>query len=241
MDSMSKKILGVITARGGSKGIPGKNIKMLAGIPLIAYTINVAKESKLITHLIVSTDDEEIKDVSKKCGADVPFLRPEELAKDTAKHLPVMQHAVAFMEDKLGIVFDYAVSLQPTSPLRTVEDLDGTIQKLIDSGADSAVSIVEVTGRHPVQIKRLEGDKVLPYSVFEEEGIRRQDLPVAYERSGAVYTMRRDLLMKDNKFYGDDVVGYIVPQDRSVDIDVPFDWLKAEYMLEDLKKKGYEF
>lgn len=239
---MNKNILGVITARGGSKGIPGKNIKELGGKPLIVYTIESAKKSKLITHLIVSTDDEKIADVCKQYGADVPFIRPKDLAQDITPHLPVMQHAIKFMEDKLGIIFDYAVILQPTSPFRTSEDIDGTIQKLIDTGADSAVSLVEFDkSMHPMKAKKLEGDKVLSYCIEEVEGMRRQDIPVAYRRSGAVYAMKRDLLLKDNRLYGDNVTGYIVSKERSIDIDEPFDWLKVEYMLEDLKKKGYEF
>lgn len=236
------KILGVITARGGSKGLPGKNIKLLGGKPLIAYTIDAARKSHLITHLIVSTDDEEIAAVASQAGGDVPFRRPQELAQDNTPHLPVMQHAIQFMEQKLGITFDYAVIFQPTSPFRTVEDIDGTLQKLITTTADSAVSVCEVEpSAHPMKIKKLEGDRVLPYCLEEPEGARRQDLPVAYKRSAAVYAMRRDLIIKDNRLYGDHIVGYIVPQDRSIDIDTPLDWLKAEYLLAELKKTGYEF
>lgn len=239
--SEALNILGVITARGGSKGIPGKNIKPLGNKPLIAYTIEAAKKSKLITHLIVSTDDEKIIAVAKNYGAEAPFVRPKELAEDKTPHLPVMQHAISFMEDKLGGKFDYAVILQPTSPFRLPEDLDETIQKLIDSGADSAVSLVEIEKEHPVKAKKLEGEKILPYYISETEGVRRQDLPRAYRRSGAVYAMRRDLLMKQNSCYGDYSVGHIVPKERFIDIDEPLDWIVAEYMLEDLKKKGYEF
>src|SRR3989344_6580233 len=135
------KILGVITARGGSKGIPGKNIKLLGGKPLIVYTVEAVKKSKLITHSIVSTDDEAIAMVCREVSADVPFMRPRELAEDKTPHLPVMQHAIEFLEKKLGLVFDYTTIFQPTSPFRTVDDIDGTLQKLISSGADSAVSV----------------------------------------------------------------------------------------------------
>ena len=238
----AKKILGVITARGGSKGIPGKNIKLLGGKPLIAYTIEAAKKSKLITHLIVSTDDESIAKVCRDCGADVPFMRPKELAEDKTPHLPVMVHALDFMEKKLGTTFDYTVIFQPTSPFRTIDDIDGTLQKLIESGAQSAVSLCEVeSSGHPMKIKKLEGDRVLPYCIEEPEGVRRQDLPTAYKRSSAVYAMRRDLIMKEGRLYGDYIVGYIVPADRSIDIDTPLDWLKAEYLLEQLHSKGLTF
>ena len=232
--SDSPKILGVITARGGSKGIPGKNIKLLGGKPLIAYTVEAAKQSQLLTQTILSTDDEEIAAVAKKYGAATPFMRPKELAQDQIPHLPVMRHAIEFMEQKLGYRFDYVVILQPTSPFRTVADLDGTINLLITTGADSAVSVVEMKDNHPIKAKKLEGNKVLPYCLPEPEGIRRQDLPKAYKRSGAVYAMRRDLVMNDNRLYGDNIVGYEVPWERSIDIDVPLDWIQAEYMLQKL-------
>ncbi len=237
---MDKKILAVITARKNSNGLPGKNIKLLGGKPLILYTAEVAKKSKFITHLIVSTDDPEAARICSEAGVDVPFMRPAELALDTTPHLPVMQHAISFMENKLGIVFDYVVILQPTSPFRTADDIDKTIEKLISSGADSAVSLVEVAAHeHPVKIKKMvDGDLITPYSVEEKEGMRRQDFPTAYKRSGAVYCMRRDLFMKDNRLYGDKVAGHVVPKERSVDIDYLIDWVIAEYMLNSFKEKG---
>ncbi len=239
---MNINILGVITARGGSKGVPGKNIKLLGGMPLISYTIDTAKKSKLITDLVVSTDDMEIAEVARQYGAEVPFIRPKELAEDKTPHLPVMQHSIRFMEEKLGKKFDYVVILQPTSPFRTAEDIDETLEVLIKTGADSAVSLVEIeTAEHPMKIKKVENNLVVPYCMKEEEGIRRQDLPIAYKRNGSVYAMRRDLIIKDNRLYGEKIVGYIVSKERSVDIDVPFDWIKAEHILEELKKKGYEF
>lgn len=232
------KILGVITARGGSKGIPRKNIKPLGNKPLIAYTIESAKKSKLITNLIVSTDDIEISKIAKKFGADVPFLRPKKLANNKAGHLEVMQHAVKFMEKKLNMIFDYVVILQPTSPFRKSEYIDGTLKKIINcKKALSAVSIYEVGSEaHPVKIKKIKGDRVLSYCVNEKEGTRRQDLPTAYKRSGDVYAMKRGLLMKKGKIFGNYTIGYIIPKERVVDIDTEFDWLKAEYMLNRIKK-----
>jgi len=230
-------ILGVITARGKSKGIPHKNIKILGDKPLIAYTIEVAKNSELITHLITSTDDREIAEIAKKYGCNVPFLRPKELGRDDTPTLSVLQHATTFMEKKLGIKFDYLVILQPTSPFRIVEDIDKTIQLLIDTPeADSAVSICEVEkNHHPMKAKRLEGNRVLPYCIEEPEGSRRQDYPVCYKRSAAVYVQKRDLVMKKNRLYGDYIVGHIVPRERSIDIDTEYDWLRAEYMLKNKK------
>lgn len=235
-------ILGVITARGGSKGIPKKNIKLLGGHPLISYTIKAAQKSKLITDLIISTDDKEIASICREHGAEIPFMQPAELAQDTSRHLEVMQHALKFMEEKRGKVYDYAVIFQPTSPFRTTEDIDRTIEKIIEHNADSAFSMCEIEpSQHPIKVKKMNGDKVLPYCMNEEVGTHRQDFPVAYKRSGAVYVTKRDLIMKENKLFGDFVVGHIVPIDRSIDIDSPLDWVNAEFLFEELKKKGFEF
>ena len=237
------KVLAVITARGGSKGIPGKNIKPLGGKPLIAYTIEVAQKSRLITDLIVSTDSERIAGVSREYGANVPFIRPAELARDDTPHLPVMRHAVEFMEKQKGYQYDYVVTLQPTSPFRTVEDIDETIRVLIESGADSSVSLVEVPGMyHPIKMKKLEGNQVLPYCMDEPEGIRKQDFPKVYRRSSAVYVTRRDLMIKENKFFGEHVVGYITSIERFIDIDSESDWLNAENILvKMINKKIFRF
>lgn len=232
-------VLAVITARGGSKGIPAKNIQPLGGKPLIQYTIDAARRSHYISDTIVSTDSAAIADVARSCGAPVPFLRPAALSGDATPHLPVLQHAVSEMEAMRGITYGYVVTLQPTSPFRLPEDIDGTIGLLLSSDADSAVSVCEVdAGCHPVKAKRLEGRRLLPYSVAEIEGTRRQDLPPAYKRSSAVYVSRRDLIVKENRIYGDHVVGYVVPRDRSIDIDSPLDWIVAEYMLEQLRRNN---
>jgi len=240
---MSKKqpynILGVITARGGSKGIPSKNIKELGGKPLVAYSIETGGKSEFITDLIVSTDDPEIARVARAWGGLVPFMRPPELAGDCVPHLPVMQHAIAEMEKIKNTTYDYCVILQPTSPLRFVEDIDETLRKLISSSAESAVTVVRVGSDHPIKIKKLDGNRILPYVLPEEEGTRRQDFPAAYRRSGAVYAMRRDTIMEKNRLYGDYIVGHETPKERSIDIDEPVDLVVAEYMLGELRKKGY--
>jgi len=232
------KILGVITARGGSKGIPKKNIKLLGGKPLIAYTIAIAKKSKLLSDLIVSTDSEEIADVCRQCGVEVPFLRPAELATDEAGHLAVVQHVLKFMEEAKKTKYDYAVILQPTSPFRTIDDIDGTIKKALENQADSAVGLVE-SAISPAKFKKLEGDKVLPYCMEEPEGIRRQDLPKAYKRSGAVYVCKRDVIVDQGRLFGSFVVGYVVPAERSIDIDTEYDWALAEYMHKKLEAQGF--
>lgn len=229
-------MLGVITARGGSKGIPKKNTKELLGKPLIVWTIEVAQKSKSITDLVVSTDSREIVEVSEKYGVQVPFIRPEHLAQDNTPHLPVMHHALEMMEKLSGCLYDIIVILQPTSPFRQVLDLDATIAKLIDSEADSAVSVTEVEARsHPMKMKKMvSGDLVYPYVVDETEGIRRQDLPVCYRRSGDVYAMTRSCLVEKNSLYGNSTIGHVVDGQRSVDIDEPRDWLIAELIGKEL-------
>ncbi|MFA5998233.1 MAG: acylneuraminate cytidylyltransferase family protein [Candidatus Paceibacterota bacterium] len=235
-----KKILGVITARGGSKGLPGKNIKLLNGKPLIVYTIEAARESRLITDLIVSTDSEEIAGICREHGAEVPFIQPAELATDTSGHLEVMQYATKFMEEQKSTAYDYVVIFQPTSPFRTVDDIDKTIEKIIEHNADSAFSMCAVEpSQHPIKVKKMEGDTVLPYCMEEMIGTHRQDFPKAYKRSGAVYVTGRDILMKENKLFGDFIVGHIVPAERSIDIDTEYDWVLAEYKYKKLKEQGF--
>jgi len=219
-------VLGIITARKGSKRLPKKNVKLLESIPLVVYTFNVAKKSSYITDLIVSTDDEEVAKLAKHHGVDVPFTRPSELALDETPHLPVLQHALMFMEKKNNIKYDAVLILQPTSPFREIEDIDETIKKLKEnSGASSAVAICQIEEGFHKKLKRLEGDRVLPYSDHDS---------VVYKRSGAAYVIRRKTLMEDNSLYGDVIVGHIVPSERSIDIDNEVDWIKAEYIAKRL-------
>jgi len=150
------KILGIIPARGGSKGVPGKNIKHLAGKPLISFSIDAAKDSSL-SKVIVSTDDEQIAAVARELGADVPFLRPDFLASDTAKSLDVSRHALLTMEKSDNLQYDAIMLLQPTTPFRTTEDINQAIELLIaNPDADSVISVVDVQGHHPARMKYLE-------------------------------------------------------------------------------------
>ncbi len=236
--NMGPEILAVITARGGSKGLPGKNIRPLGGKPLIAYTIEAALGSGLITKTIVSTDDPKIAAVSKEFGADAPFLRPADLAKDTTPSLPVVRHAVEFMENAEGKRFDFIILLQPTSPFRSADDIDGALEKLIKTGADSVISMCRVEDMHPMKLKKIENDRILPYMAEEPEGIRRQDLPPVYMRNGAIYAVRRGVLMERSTLYGGDSRPYIMPQEASVNIDSPLDFAVAEALLNSKKPKG---
>jgi CMP-N-acetylneuraminic acid synthetase len=221
--------LGVIPARGGSKGIPRKNIRLLAGKPLLQYTIEAAHAAKHLSRVILSTDDPEIAAVGRQCGLDVPFLRPPELARDDAPTLPVLQHAVDFLE-KAGECFDAVCLLQPTAPLRRAEDIQGCINLLEETDADSVVTVLPVPPEYnPHWVYFRTRDGFLKLSTGEDSPIpRRQLLPPAFHREGSVYLVRRDVLMERNSLYGSKVVGYPIDPSRSVNIDTPADWSRAE-------------
>lgn len=236
---MTKRVLGVITARGGSKGILGKNIKELLGKPLIWYTIDAAKKSGVFDRIILSTDDEKIAEVAKGYGCEVPFMRPKELAADKTPHLPVMRHAVSFLKEKEGYSPDYTVILQPTSPLRRAFHIKGAVELLQKSGADSVVSVSELPAHyHPKWQFGLAFDNKL--NIFTGEPFsqivnRRQDLPKTYTRNGAIYLFKPELLFKDPpSFYGDNVCGYVMDQKYNVNIDSIEDWERAEAALKNL-------
>lgn len=223
-----KKVLGLIPARGGSKGVPKKNIKSLLGKPLIQYTVDSAKESKYIDHLIVSTESEEIAQVCKSIPVDVPFIRPDYLASDTAKALGVIQHAVTTMEEIDGVVYDLVVYLEPPNPLRLVEDIDKCIELFEKDLPDCVVSVQEANQFHPILMKQIKGGRLQPIWKEEPEGVPRQLYnPTAYMRNGAVYVFRKEFIM-DGILYGKDVLPYIMPIDRSVCIDDMMDWYVAE-------------
>lgn len=226
-----KKILGLITARGGSIGIPKKNIALLAGKPLIWYTIMATQNSQLLTRTIVSTDDEEIMAVAKTHGADVPFRRPVELAQHDTPHLPVVQHALQWLKENERQEYDYVMILQPTSPLRTAQDIDESIAKAVDTDADSVMSMVEITDFDPIKVKNIEHDVIQP--MFIDEGrasARRQTGAKAYKRNCAIYFTRADCIMRGDLF-GQVSRPYIMPKERSLDINEPFDLELAEFLL----------
>ncbi|MGB4107338.1 MAG: acylneuraminate cytidylyltransferase family protein [Alphaproteobacteria bacterium] len=234
MKNSNASILCLINARGGSKGVPGKNLKPLAGKPLIAWSIDTAKQSKLIKKTVVSTDSEDIARVATQHGAYAPFLRPADLATDTAKQVDVIIHALKFLES-MGERYDYVCILQPTCPLRSVADVDGALGLLTSSRADSVITVTDVGGRHPRTLYKLhEGDnKLTPYVESSKRGVIRQDFETLYWRTGAVYAMKRDVIMKGS-LYGEDTRGYKVPEERAFNIDTPFDfelteaWLKSK-------------
>lgn len=226
------RILGLIPARGGSKGVPHKNIKALCGRPLLQYTADSALAATRLSQVVLSTEDEEIADVGRYCGLEVPFMRPPELAEDETPMLPVVQHALTWFE-KRGQPFDAVCLLQPTNPLRTAAVIDGCIELFIESGADAAVTVLPVPAEHNPHWVYFRGeDGALRLSTGEAMPIsRRQELPEAFHREGSVYVSRRKVVMEENSLYGRRVVGYPLKAECSVNIDNLSDWQRAEKLL----------
>jgi CMP-N,N'-diacetyllegionaminic acid synthase len=226
------RILGLIPARGGSKGVPRKNIRMVCGKPLLQYTAEAALAAHSLETVVLSTEDAEIAEVGLSCGLRVPFLRPAELAEDQTPTLPVVQHAVCWLERE-GERFDAVCLLQPTNPLREDGVIDACADLLKSSGADTVVTVLPVPAEynpHWVYFKDNGGD--LRLSTGEATPIpRRQELPPAFHREGSVYITRRDVLMGRNSLYGSRVVGFQVSPERSVNIDLPEDLLLAERLI----------
>jgi len=233
----SNRILALTLARGGSKAVPKKNIRPILGVPLIAYTIAEALRSKLITRYIVSTDDEEIQKIAIQFGADAPFLRPSEYSTDTASSVDAMQHAVDWVEQQEGEKYDYVIELMCTNPLKTVTDIDATIQKLVTTGADSVIAVHKLDDHHPARIKKIVDDRIVDFCIPEVPEMRRQDLkPDAYIRSGSIYALRRDHLMVEGRRYGSkNSRPYILPSERAVNVDTEIDFLTAEKIIEGRK------
>lgn len=223
-----KRILAIIPARGGSKGIPHKNIIDLCGKPLISYTIKAGKDSKYIDYVMVSTDDSEIARISKDYGAEVPFMRPVELAADTSKTIDAIIHAVNQLK-KMEHEFDTLVLLQPTEPLRNASDVDGAIEKYFECGCKPLVSISEVDD-HPILIRSIDGDALKPLLDISST-CRRQDMPKYYRVNGCIYINPIPELNAETSF-NDNKVPYIMDRSHSVDIDELIDLEVAKYYIE---------
>ena len=192
------KTLAVILARGGSKGIPKKNIIDLRGMPLIYYTIKAALDSKVFDEVVVSTDCEEIAEVSRECGALVPFMRPDELAQDHIWSRDALKHAVIECEKIFDKTYDYVVELPCVAPLRNAVHVKEAHKKLVETGSDSVISVCRMQDKHPVRMKRIVEDTIQDFCSEhpEGEGSRRQDLEPCYIRNGAIYAMTRDFIVE---------------------------------------------
>ena len=229
-DVTTPYVFGVIPARGGSKGLPGKNLKKLGALSLIGHAVASAREATRLTRFIVSTDSPDIAAEAKRHGAEPPFLRPAPLASDEAGMVPVLQHAVRWLETEVGVRPDFVVTLQPTSPFRTGPDIDATIAKVSESGADSAQTITEAS-YHPFFMKTLDGDRTVALFPDGHRFVRRQDAPPVYQPSGAVYVTRYDVLMQKGHVLGDDNRGIVSGFESSVNIDTEWDFMLAELIL----------
>jgi CMP-N-acetylneuraminic acid synthetase len=224
----NSKILGIIPARGGSKGVPRKNLRPLAGKPLIAWTIEAAQGSSLLDRVILSSEDEEIMETAQRHGLDVPFKRPPELARDdTPGILPVL-HALEMLSSEN---YTHVVLLQPTSPMRNSEDIDGAIRLCIDRAAPACLGVCEAP-HPPWWMFGMDADRKLsPLMAAKDIPLRRQDAPKAYQLNGAIYVAEIGFIKSSKGFIGPESLGYAMPGERSLDIDSELDILLAESLL----------
>jgi CMP-N,N'-diacetyllegionaminic acid synthase len=220
-----KKILALITAREGSKGIPKKNIKNLGGYPLIAWTITAAKKSKYLDSLIISTDDDQIAETARSFGCEVPFIRPKELALDETPSMDVIMHALSYFHEK----FDYLLLLQPTSPFRKSSDIDQIIRQTIDNNQTMTVSVVRQK-KPPHFSLIIDEDATLKQIIPTEKQLRRQDFPLTYEHNGSLYFSEINYLYKTKSYLKS--APYVMSGPlSSLDIDTFDDWLFAEFLI----------
>jgi len=224
-------VLGLIPARAGSKGLPGKNLRPLAGRPLIVRTAEVARASGVIDRLVLSTDSAEIADLARGAGIEVPFLRPPDLAADDTPMFPVVRHAI----DRVlagGSTPDVIVLLQPTSPLRRPEHVRRAVALLADAATDSVVTVTELPrALSPDYVMRIDGGVLRPFLPEGARVTRRQDARRAYSRDGTVYAFRRDTVERFGDIYGDRCLPLIVDSEESLSIDFQADWDRAERIL----------
>ena len=234
----NNKILGLITARGGSKGLPGKNTRPLLGKPLIAWTIDQAISSNYLDKIVVSTDSKDIADVAKLYGAEVPFLRPKYLATDTSTSIDVINHALDYLNEQ-DQHFEYIVLLEPTSPLRETSDIDSAIEDLINHSfrATSIVAVSKVEVAHPMFCVKLDENNFIgPYEKKLINQIRRQDIPKAYFYAGLIYISKITALKKNQGFNHDETLAYVIPKWKSPEIDDIYDFICIEALLKNKNK-----
>lgn len=217
----NKSFLALIPARGGSKGIPYKNIVKVNGKPLIQYTIDEALHSNFLDRIVVSTDDEKIAEISKKCGAEVPFLRPKQLADDNAKTIDVLLHALHELK-KNGKVYDYLVLLQPTQPLRKSWHIDEAINLIVDKQEESLVSVSPVR-EHPILMRTINKDGKVQNLLKTQSTIRRQDFPTYYKVNGAIYINKINDNFNKSTSLNDNKLAYKMSKKYDLDIDEPID------------------
>jgi CMP-N-acetylneuraminic acid synthetase len=230
------RVLALVPARGGSKGIPDKNIRPLAGRTLLEYAARVSAESGVVDRIILSTDSERIAEEGRRVGLEVPFLRPSELAQDDTPMLPVIEHAVDFVARE-GWDAEIVVLLQPTSPLRTPAHIRAAVQELRDSGSDSVVTVVELP-RHlsPDYVMRVDAGLLVPFLPEGTRITRRQDARPAFVRDGTAYVFWARTLREARSIYGRTCRPLVIPAEESITLDSPDDWLNAERRIAAVRK-----
>ena len=229
---MTLSILCTICARGGSKGVPGKNIKPLNGIPLIAHTIRQAQESGLCSQIVVSTDSPEIGETAARYGAEFFFVRPAELASDTAGKVPAIQHAVLAAETHWKIRYDTIIDLDPTSPLRLTADIQAAFDQFISNDNSNLFSVTEAK-KSPYfnMVEKTEKGQIILSKSLASPVLRRQDAPQVYEMNASIYIWKREVLMANAALFLPETGIYVMPAERSIDIDAPIDFKIVEYMM----------
>jgi N-acylneuraminate cytidylyltransferase/CMP-N,N'-diacetyllegionaminic acid synthase len=229
-----KTVLAIIPARGGSKGVPRKNIRVLHGKPLITWTIEAAQGSGYIDEIIVSTDDRQITEISEGYGAKIPFMRPAELATDGANSAGLILHALDWMK-KNSTDYDVIVLLQPTSPFRLTEDIDQALELLAGQGPQAIISVCEVD-HSPHWSNILPPNGCMRDFIRPQHCTNRQDMPTFYRINGCVYAAYADYFRGKNGFHGEQTFAYVMPRERSLDIDAELDFRIAEALFEELMK-----
>ncbi len=230
---MKKNILGITLARGGSKGIKNKNLVKIKGKPLIYYTIIQALKTKELTRYIVSTDSIKIKKIALRYKAEVPFLRPKKFSKDNSSSASALKHALIESEKIFKKKFDYVVELMATNPLKKSSDIRNVIKILLKNKADSVIAVNQLFDYHPARIKKIVKGKLYDFAVKEKLESRRQDLkPNAYIRSGSIYAMSRRFIMNEKRYYSGKSLAYILPMERTINIDNKDDLAIAKFRLE---------
>ena len=243
MNRNSKRILAIIPARGGSKSIPRKNIKLLDSYPLISYSIAAGLSSQYIDRVIVSTDDVEIAEIAVQYGAEVPFIRPAELAEDHVTDLPVFEHAVRWLEENDNYHADIILQLRPTSPFRPKGSVDEAIELLLQSHHADSVRGVTPSGQNPFKMWQLDGDRMVPLlqAEFDEPyNMPRQKLPATFWQTGHIEVIRYDTIMQKHSMTGDNIIPYIIDSRYAIDLDTLQQWEFAEYLLEYIDSEIYQ-
>lgn len=233
-----KKVLAITLARGGSKSIKNKNIADINGKPLIWYTIKEVKKSKYIDDYVVSTDNKRIKKVCENFGIEIPFLRPKKLAGDKSPAQYALKHALEYFENKNNRTYDFVVEIMATNPLKTVEDIDKCIELLYKKKSDSVISVNQLYDHHPARIKKIENKYLKNFCIEENEYMMRQDFkPKAYIRNGSIYAFKRNILKNNLSKWGKKILPYIMPDERSINIDEKIDLIYCKLRLKNKLNK----